>query len=330
MGKNILQTSYSGNNGASDLFVLSSNASEQKKAVMEEEAAFMQVKQKYKNQILAEVYFTDRLSHLYLSNRLGVSASGLNATVKKVNDIDPKPLREIPAGKFKYYSLTEDGKKYVETEILSRLWDSEQNKEDVCNIWKLLNDYKESNQGKWNECFTKLLSEEAGISEERKDSDELVYEFLREYSDFYYRETEKAENLLSLLIADKELRQRIVSYVKIEYENHKGTVFDILNRWTEQNCEEVYQMVDQMFQDVKAGTKMADTIEVSLQGAEEYLEEIQNKILADILRASFRHLRKEELADEWIREDMGKQLAFYVAEKYKVLSDSISCGGKDC
>ncbi|MCI9480617.1 MAG: hypothetical protein HFI21_16775 [Lachnospiraceae bacterium] len=330
MSKNILQTNYSGNNGAPDLIVMSSETSEQKKAVMEE-AAFTQVKQKYKNQILAEVYFTDRLSHLHLSNRLGVSASGLNATLKKINDTDPKPLREIRAGKFKYYSLTEDGKKYVKTEILSRLWDSEQIKEDVCNIWKLLNGYKESNQGKWNEYFTKLLLlEETGVSEERKDSDELAYEFLREYSDFYYKETEKAENLLSLLIADRELRQGIVSHVKIEYENHKGTVFDILNRWTEQNCEEVYQMVDQMFRNVKAGTKIADAIEVSLQGAEEYLEEIQNKILADILRASFRHLRKEELASEWIREDMGKQLAFYVAEKYRVLSESISCKGTDC
>ena len=67
-----------------DLKLISSEETGQAKTCRVEEAEeFSGIKQKYKNQMILEVGWADQILHVKLSNRLGVSPSGLNATIKK-------------------------------------------------------------------------------------------------------------------------------------------------------------------------------------------------------------------------------------------------------
>lgn len=318
MDKGIIYTNLAENDITSDLTLLTSNTNER-----QEIGKFDQIKQKYKNQTLLEIFWSDQILHVTLANRLGLSPSGLNATLKKLNDVDAKPLRENKSGKFKFYSLTEDGKNYVKAEILSVLINSEQDEENIHKIYTLLSAYKDKNQGNWIKKLKDLTSE---VSEEMEDENidiALGYEFLKEYARFYRKESKKAEIFLNLLIADKELRQKIITNIEIKHVKDKETVVDILNQWVEQDCVEVYRVMDQLFQDVIEGKSDTDSLNTCLQDAEEWLEIIQDKLLADMLRALARDWKKEQLAKEWMQINMEKHLTLYLVEQYRLLCNSI-------
>lgn len=313
-----MHTNLAENNITSDLTLLTSNTN-----AIQEIGKFDQIKQKYKNQTLLEIYWTDQILHVMLANRLGLSSSGLNATLKKLNDVDAKPLREKKSGKFKFYSLTEDGKTYVKTEILSLLINSERDEDDIHNIYNLLSAYKDKNQGNWIKKLKDLMSEASEEMEDENIDVALGYEFLKEYARFYRKESEKAEIFLNLLIADKELKQKIITNIEIKRIKNKETVVDVLNQWVEQDCMEVYRVMDQLFQDVIEGKSDTESLNICFQDAEEWLEIIQDKLLADMLRALARDWKKEQLAKEWMQINMEKHLALYLVEQYRLLCNSI-------
>ena len=322
MGKSIVHTNLAEDDIKSDLTLFHSRTNERQGLTAVKEIENVdQIKQKYKNQTLLEIYWTDQILHVMLANRLGLSPSGLNATIKKINDVAARPLQEKRSGKFKSYSLTDVGKNYVETEVFSLLMDSEQDEEDIHSIYNLLSAYKDKNQGNWIRNLKELTSE-SDVEDENIDV-ELRNEFLSEYARFYRRESKKAEKFLNLLIADKELRQKIISNTKIKYIENKKTIVDILNQWVEQDCVEVYRVIDHLFQNIKEGRSNTDFLDTCLQDSEEWLEAIQDKLLADMLHALACNWKKEQLAKEWMQINMEKQLALYLAEQYRLLCNSI-------
>lgn len=323
MNKKVMHTNLADNVITPDISLLTLDTNEKQELIGGEFGQFVQIRQKYKNQTLMEVYGTGNILHVTLANRLGVSASGLNATLKKLNDADPKPLQEVRAGKFKFYSLTETGKNYVETEILPLVMDSEQDKSEMNNIVNLLSAYKDKNHGKWNENLERLLEEEKTETENEDIDAALGREFFKEYVRFYRRKSEKAENLLNLLIVDKDLKQKVLEYVERKHAKNKETVMDILNQWVEQDCEETYRLMDYFFQSSVSCGQDIESLDTYLPAAEEWLEAVHNRLLADALCALAGGWEKDQLAKKWIQDDMEKSLALYLAEQYRHLRKDI-------
>lgn len=286
---------------------------------IEEPEEFSGIKQKYKNQMILEVGWADQILHVKLANRLGVSPSGLNATIKKNTDVEFHPLRERKNGKFKFYSLSEEGWRYLESEVLPSFIDSDSDEEEARAVFDLLTAYKDENQGTWNGNLQKLLENDNEVSEYESIGDALGHEFLRQYIHFYCRDARKAECLLNLLIADKKLTQKIITNAQTQQVNRKQSVMHMLNEWDALDCEETYRIMDQLFGDVAVGKRTGQILDTSLQGAQEWLEMVQNKLLADVLRALIGGWTKDQLKREWIQDGMEKHLALYLAEQYRIL-----------
>ena len=51
---------------------------------------------------------------------------------------------------------------------------------------------------------------------------------------------------------------------------------------------------------------------------------VQDKILADVLRALTGGWKKEQLKQKWIQSGMEKHLALYLAEQYRYLLNNIN------
>lgn len=308
-----------------DLKLISSEETGQvKTGRIEESEEFSGIKQKYKNQMILEVGWADQILHVKLANRLGVSPSGLNATIKKNTDAGFHPLRERKNGKFKFYSLSEEGWRYLESEVLPSFIDSDSDEEEARSVFDLLTAYKDENQGIWNENLQKLLETDSEASEYESMGDALGHEFLRQYIHFYCRDARKAECLLNLLIADKKLTQKIITNAQIQQVNRKQSIMHMINEWEAQDCEETYRIMDQLFGDVAVGKQAEETLDTSLQGTQEWLEMVQNKILADVLRAFTVGWKKDQLKQKWIQAGMEKHLALYLAEQYRLLCNNIN------
>ncbi len=308
-----------------DLKLISSEETGQAKTCRVEEAEeFSGIKQKYKNQMILEVGWADQILHVKLSNRLGVSPSGLNATIKKNTDVGFHPLRERKNGKFKFYSLSEEGGRYLESEVLPLFIDSDSDEEEARAVFDLLTAYKDENQWTWNENLQKLLENQSEASEDESIGDALGHEFIRQYVRFYCRDARKAECLLNLLIADKKLTQKIIANAQIQQANRKQSVMHMINEWEEQDCEETYRIMDRLFRDVATGKQMQEVSDTSLQDAQERLEMVQNKLMSDVLRALISGWNKDRMKQEWIQAGMEKHLALYLAEQYRILCNNIS------
>lgn len=325
MEKKIIYSNLAEHTKSPDLkIVLPEETGQVKSGGVEEQEEFSNFKQKYKNQMLLEVGWAEQILHVKLANRLGVSPSGLNATIKKNTDDDFHPLRERKHGKFKFYSLSEEGRRYLESEILPLFIDSDSDEEEARAVFDLLTAYKDENQGTWNENLQKLLENDDGASEDESMGDALGHEFLEQYIHFYCRETGKAECLLHLLIADKKLTQKIIKNAQIRQENRKQSIMHTINEWETQDCEETYRIMDQLFWSVAAGKQTEEVLDTSLQGAQEHLEMVQDKLLADVLRALAVGWKKDKLKQKWINAGMEKHLALYLAEQYRLLCKNMN------
>lgn len=325
MDKKILHSNLAEHTKSPDLKLLMPEEDGQAKSGGgETQEDFSSIKQKYKNQMLLEVGWTEQILHVKLANRLGVSPSGLNATIKKNTDVGFRPLRERKSGKFKFYSLSEEGWRYLRAEILPLFIDSDADEEETRNIFDLLAAYKDENQGVWNENLKKILETSNEASEVESMGDALGHEFLKQYIRFYCREAKKAEHLLNLLIADKKLTQKIIANAQTQQVNRKKSVIYIINEWEEQDCEETYRIMDQLFWNVVDGEQTAEGLDTSLQDAQEQLEMVQDKLLADVLRALTVGWKKDQLKQKWIQAGMEKHLALYLAEQYRLLCNNIN------
>ena len=292
--------------------------------------AIAQIRQKYRDSVLMEVYESVRIIHAALANRLSVSVSGLNAIIKKVHEAPIQPIRETKAGKFKFYTLTEDGKKYVESTLLPSVISNKRDSEEVHNLFLLLAMYKDQHQDVWCtnlKTFLEKESEIADTADEMKKSDE--YELLQAFGQFYRRENSKAAKLLELSVADKDLRQSIISYFDNKYINNDG-VWSVLNQWEQQDTFEVYKMIDELFRSIDEEDRTVEKSMFCLTDIDLYFDVVLNKIQADILQAINRQWSKDRILSTWLEKDMERHLALYLAEKYQALFERLLQKMKNC
>lgn len=283
----------------------------------------LQIKQKYRDSVLMEIHESGRILHAELANRIAVSASGLNAIIKKMNEYTQKTIRETKAGKFKIYTLTKESTKYIENVILPSMVDNKQDEEDVHNLFSLLSVYKDKNNGVWIKELTKLIEEEYVSQEVVEDADKtLGYELLHALEQFYQQKTNKAKKLLELGVADKETYQSLMLYFEDKCNKNNEAVWLTLNLWVQQDCRRVYHMLDDLFLSFDKEEQLLKNSEFQFQDGEKKLEAIINKIKADILQAILHQWPKNKLIDFWIIDGMELQLAMYLAEKYKNLAES--------
>ena len=293
-----------------------SSGEEEQDSMAEETGSLEQIRQKHKNPILFELFWSNPLLHVTLANRVLLSASGLNASLKKLSEGEVKPVQEEKSGKFKFYSLTEEGRKYVESEILPNLTESGQ-EEELHNIIHLLSAYKDKKPGNWNKALADMLEAGDRDNEEQDIDEALGREFIKEYLRFYRRDAEKAEELLKLLVVDKELRQKIILYSESRRNESGMDIIETVNQWVDDDCEEIYRVLDCLIENV---TEEEEEIpETFLKGANQRLKIVQDKLLADMFRALAGGREKCRLSRMWIEEGMEKQLALYLAEKYYAL-----------
>lgn len=285
--------------------------------------AIAQIKQKYRDPLLMEIYESGRIIHAGLANRLPVSVSGLNAIIKKMNEAPIQPIRETKAGKFKFYTLTGEGKKYVESTLLPSVISNRRDSEEVHNLFSLLAMYKDQHQDTWCKNIKMFLEKERESTDTVDDvnrSDE--YELLQAFGQFYRRENGKAGKLLELIVADKELRQCIILYFNNKYINN-DCVWSVLNQWEQQDTLEVYKMIDELFRSIGEEGRIVEKSMFCLTDIDLYFDVVLNKIQADILQAAFKQWPKDRILSTWLETDMERHLALYLAEKYQTLFERL-------
>lgn len=292
--------------------------------------AIARIKQKYRDPLLMEIYESGRIVHAGLANRISVSVSGLNAIIKKMNEAPICPIRETKAGKFKFYTLTEDGKKYVEATLLSSVISNRRDGEEVHNLFLLMAMYKDQHQDVWCKNIKMFLEQESKIVDTADGVDKSdEYELLQAFGQFYRRENSKAEKLLELSVADKELRQSIILYFDNKYINN-DCVWSILNQWEQQDTFEVYKMIDELFRSIVEEGRTVEKSMFCLTDIDSYFDSVLNRIQADILQAVFRQWSREKILSTWLEADMEKHLALYLAEKYQTLFERMLQKMKNC
>lgn len=284
----------------------------------------LQIKQKYRDQVFMEIHESGRILHAQLANRISVSASGLNAIVKKLNEISVKTIHETKAGKFKFYTLTGECDKYVKSVILPTVISDKQDEEEVHNLFNLLSVYKDKNQEVWQDKIMKLLEKKPTDDEETLDmSDAIGCELLQALGQFYQREKDKAKRLLELGIADKQIQQSIISYFDKNFMNNNATAWGTLNQWERQDCVKTYAVLDELFRSFFEGDVNVENIRDYFQSDESQIDKVLDKIQANVFRAFARGCSKDVLLDVWLKADMEKHLALYLAEKYSVFCEKL-------
>lgn len=284
----------------------------------------LQIKQKYRDQVFMEVYERGRILHAELANHVSVSASGLNAVIKKLNEAPIKPIHETKAGKFKFYTLTEEGNKYVKFVLLPTMISDKQDEEEVHNLFNLLSVFKDKNQEVWKEKITALLDKKNTDEEETPDENTAIgCELIQALGQFYQRENNKARKLLELGIADKQIVQNIISYFNKNYVGNNVSAWATLNQWERQDCVKTYTILDELFQSIFEGEVNVENIREHFQSDELQIDRVLDKIHADVLRASCKNWSKDRLMNKWIEADMDKHLALYLAEKYRVFNENL-------
>lgn len=276
-----------------------------------EKQTIYNLKQKYKDAVLFELFEDEDMLHSVLSHRVLVSASGLNAIIKRLNEADPSPIKMERQGKFTIYSLEDPGKEYVRKELLQKIVLSEHDEKSVHNIYKLLNVFKDQNPETWVDKLEKIL--EGGGNQ---NEDEEGIGFIKELSKYYSRYNKGAEILLGLAVTDKELNKKIEAYLRANKDRILDNVWDILNYWEEEDTFEVYRLIDCLFNALSDGGEFPDSDNFSLTDVECYMEKVSDKIQAGLCQAMFRKMSKSEVIHLWLEYGVEKHLAIYLAEKY--------------
>lgn len=275
-----------------------------------EKETISNLKQKYKDAVLFEIYENPNILHSVLANRMPVSASGLNAIIKKLNEAVPSPIHTSRQGKFTLYKLEEAGIKYVEEEILPLLVSNMEDKECVGNIFRLLSSFKDQNPKKWVMILENILN-----GQDEWDDYEEGSGFIKEIGVYSSDSGEEAKALLDLAIVDKELKKKIVDYLKENKNKNFESVWDVLNFWEQENTLELYRLIDKIFA-IPVNGELIDNERFLLTDINIHLEKISDKIQANLLQALFKKLSKKEAIELWMAYGVETHLAIYLAEKY--------------
>lgn len=276
-----------------------------------EKQTIYNLKQKYKDAVLFEIFEDEDMLHSVLSHRVLVSASGLNAIIKRLNEAEPSPIKMERQGKFTIYSLEDSGKEYVRKELLQKIVMNEQDIKSVHNIYKLLSVFKDQNPETWVDKLKKMLEEDGN-----RDENEEGIGFIKELNKYYSRYSEGAEFLLGLAVTDKELQRKIEIYLRENKDRKLENVWDVLNYWEEEDTFEVCRLIDCLFNALTGYGDFPDSNSFSLTDVECHMEKVSDKIQAGLFQAMFRKMSKSEAVNLWLEYGIEKHLAIYLAEKY--------------
>lgn len=267
------------------------------------------LKQKYKDSLLLEIYECSRILHSVLAGRILVSPSGLNAIIKKLNEVDHAPIHIDKKSKFTFYSLEEAGSKYVEEILLPQIIPSDGSKQWIDDMVQLLGAFKDKNAKSWIEKLGNILEKE-------EDPDNEGYLFIQQLTGFYTQYVKEAEKLLNLVVVDKELQSKILSYMKACKNKAFQNVWEALNYWNGKDCIQTYRLIDDIFLSISGKRKQPEASDYQLKGISDNLEILSDKIQACLLQAFVRRISKEESINMWIEHGVETHLSLYLAEKY--------------
>ena len=277
----------------------------------DEKQTIFDLKQKYKDVVLFEIYVSGMMLHTVLSHRIIVSKSGLNAIIKKLNDAETPPIHISRQGKFTLYSLEEAGKEYVRDELLNSMTLDEQDTESVHNIFRLLNAFKDQNPNNWVEILNNILDDADSFDEYEEGKG-----FIKELSNYYSHYCDGAEVLLGLAITDKELQKKIIEYLQDNRNKNFANAWEVLNYWEQEDVFEAYRLIDSIFEIIVGKEKFPDCNSFLLTDVALHIEKVLDKIQAGLLQALLRKMSKKEAIQLWLGHGLEKHLAIYLAEKY--------------
>lgn len=277
-------------------------------------------KQKYRDQIMISLYGEDRTLHSALANRIDVSPSGLNAIIKKLNDVAVKPIREVKAGKFKFYLLSEAGCQYVETKILPLLigqgWDGER----IHSVFGLINYFKDRNRDTWCQKLETVLQEYNSHGANTDEQTDVIYEYLREVNSLYLKDKDKALKLVSLSVPNNDLCKKISAFFEEKLIGYRSE-WEVLNIWVQTNRRLTYQVIDHLEETLIQKRDLADMWQIDLPENGQYMESILNRLQADMYQAMYKGWDKHRLTDYWIDSGIEESLSLYIADKYRSLQE---------
>ena len=294
---------------SSNLILLSA---EREESPEDAKDSIFELKQKYKDIVLFEIYESEKMLHSTLANRLPVSASGLNAIVKKLNEAQPPPIHIEKQGKFTFYSLEESGIAYVREELLPNMAPDQESEISIQNIFRLLHIFKDRNAKKWMEDLVHILDGEVDFEDHEEG-----FGFLRELGAYQLRYGRNAEAILKVAVAEKEIQKKILVYLEKNKSSSFENLWEILNYWEQENCLEVYRLIDNLFMALAGKASMPEGNEFALTDALEYMNPVLDKLQASLLQVLFKRLSKQEAIIYWIDFGLEKHLAVYLAEKYE-------------
>lgn len=297
---------------SSKLALLTSNQTRNNGIEMQkaEKETISEIKQKNKDAVLFEICESEKILHSMLANRIPLSASGLNAVIKKLNEAKIPPIHIDKQGKFTFYSLEDAGKIYIQEELMPTMASNVQDEERVHNIFKLLSAFKDQNPNKWMSVLRDILN-----GKEVENFEEGCG-FIKELGTYYLHSCEEAENLLNLAIVDKELQKEILDYIKESASRTWGSVWEILNYWLQEDNVEVYRLIDSFFTSIVGNEEMPECCNFALTDIADHIDAVLNKIQTGLLQALLRRISKWEAVQIWIEYGLDKNLAVYLAEKY--------------
>lgn len=273
----------------------------------------MNIKQKHKNVLLRKVYDKEGISHSELAEEIGVSPSGLTAIVKIINDdleLEKRPLKSKKVNKFRYYSLTETGRKYVEENLLSE--EGMEYDEQIRELWGLL--WSRLRQER-KEKIKELLRQYINL-QEVEEGNAVFFEFMDLAIEYWKEQPEDVAILLKDLISDKELRNGVLNVIVDRADGCKK--MSPLIQMQKADEDMVYHMIDNIFEGICNPEKHIDIESQSFQDIKLYKEMVR-KIESDILYVIMRSKDEEHVRKMWLKCGLNKALAYYMALKCQLL-----------
>lgn len=272
----------------------------------------LNLKQKHKDELLLTIYDHEGISHSEAAEAIGVSASGLNAIVKKICDEcapEESPLKYTRVNKFKYYRLTDSGRQYVESNLISvkgREYESKLNE-----YWEL---YQIRAGGNPESRIDKVLEQYVKLEDIVEENQNLIYSFMDCLLEFYKEMPRNAWDTLERLVRSAKARDKIKNIIIDRCEEMK--LFEPLSKMAEEDPEMIYRFAE-MVQAHIYGSQNAVTVEPA-QGWG-VLKPVVQKIESDMFRAMIGLNDKSSIRKLWIGNGMDMHLAYFLAEKYDML-----------
>lgn len=285
------------------------------------ECELINLKQKHKDELLKVVYRCEYISHAELAKALNLSPSGLNAVIKKICEdcnLKEKPLEYKKVNKFKYYRLTDFGKRYVEQKLISS--EAKEYQEVLEGCWNI---YQLRVKGNMEQETVLLLEKYVRLDEVCTENADLFFEFMNCLQGFYQKMPEEAMSALNKLVTDKAVKEKIKVHI---IERHQDKIqIEPLNLMFREETEKVYDLVDEIIKYISNSGSHYQMSFCEIDNWQTWKPIIQ-KIEADMFQALMGLQSENKLRKLWISSGMDVHLAYYLAEKYRFLMLSYERG----